>query len=261
MMSSSSGGHRRQVLLLSRQLLKQRSNSLLFNHHNPIIPNIPIPIPIPSNIPIPIQTNTPGSIFLLQQHSNLLPNFQTIKPTAAAAAYSSIFLSNQNPRFFSTADADDKPQTETESDFKHQEIQGPTVERDLSPLANETREVLHTMMKNIYSLSKALALLALLHLALGASTAYLTQPSPITQLSIQSFAAFAFPFTLAFMLRHCLKPMHFFNKMEQLGRLQILTLTLQIAKNLNLMFIRVRGVSIMCSLGMSFAFIYAFLSK
>ncbi|GAV72755.1 hypothetical protein CFOL_v3_16243 [Cephalotus follicularis] len=182
--------------------------------------------------------------------------------------------SNQNPRFFSTAD----PSTESENPqnpeppkpsehpsqnptFKHQEIEGPTVERDLSALANETRSVLEGMMKNALSLSRAVALLGLVQLGLGAWISYVTKSSPITEVSIQSFVAFGFPFTLAFMLRQSLKPMHFFKKMEELGRLQILTLTLQVAKNLNILFVRVRGVSIMCIVGMSAALLFSLLSK
>jgi hypothetical protein len=183
-----------------------------------------------------------------------------------------LLVSIQKPRFFSTSDPSpesesEKPQKNPSGDpsetpeFKHQEIEGPTVERDLSPLANETRQVLDTMMKNIYGLSRAVALLGLVQLGLGAWIAYVTKASAISEVSIQSFVAFGFPFTLAFMLRQSLKPMYFFKKMEELGRLQILTLTLQIAKNLNVLFVRARGVSVMCFVGMSFGLLYALLSK
>ncbi|XP_073274384.1 uncharacterized protein [Primulina huaijiensis] len=134
-------------------------------------------------------------------------------------------------------------------EFKHQEITGPTVDRDLSALANETREVLEMKMKTMYSLSKALVGLGLVHLALGAWTAYITRDSPIPEVLIQSFLAFGMPFSLAFMLRRALKPMYFFKKMEEQGRLQILTLTLQISKNLNIYFVRFRGVSYLCVAG------------
>ncbi|XP_040994209.1 uncharacterized protein LOC121240740, partial [Juglans microcarpa x Juglans regia] len=145
-------------------------------------------------------------------------------------------------------------------DFKHQEIEGPTVERDLSALANETREVLEGMMKTIYGLSKAVALLGLVQLGLGAWISYITK-SPIAEISMQSALAFGFPFSLAFMLRQSLKPMYFFKKMEEQGRLQILTLTLQIAKNLNILFVRLRGVSYMCVAGLSIGFLVTLLSR
>jgi hypothetical protein len=83
----------------------------------------------------------------------------------------------------------------------------------------------------------------------------------MTEVSIQSFVAFGFPFTLAFMLRQSLKPMYFFKKMEELGRLQILTLTLQVAKNLNIFFVRVRGVSFLCIAGMSVGLLITLLSR
>ncbi|KAL8149597.1 hypothetical protein AgCh_006557 [Apium graveolens] len=147
------------------------------------------------------------------------------------------------------------------SGFKHQEITGPTVERDVSALANETREVLETMMKTIYSLSKVLAGLGFFNLGLGAWISYITRESAIAEVSIQSFLGFGLPFSLAFMLRRSLKPMNFFRKMEDQGRLQILTLTLQIAKNLNVFFVRVRGASYMCVAGASIGLVFAALYR
>ncbi|KAE9445994.1 hypothetical protein C3L33_22102, partial [Rhododendron williamsianum] len=107
------------------------------------------------------------------------------------------------------------------------------------------------MMKTISSLSKALAVLGLVQLGLGAWISYVTKSSPFTEVSVQGFLAFGFPFSVAFLLRQSLKHMYFFKKMEELGRLQILTLTLQIAKNLNVLFVRVRGVSYLCIAGAS----------
>ncbi|KAL2251234.1 UNVERIFIED_CONTAM: hypothetical protein Sindi_2245700 [Sesamum indicum] len=177
-----------------------------------------------------------------------------------------------NARYLSTSDPNQSSSTNEiprnpaeypsqNQEFKHQEITGPTVERDLSALANETREVLETMMKTVYSLSKVLAGLGLVHLGLGAWMSYNTQNSPIPEASIQSLLAFGLPFSLAFMLRRALKPMYFFKKMEEQGRLQILTLTLQVAKNLNTLFVRVRGVSYLCIAGASVGLIFIALSK
>ncbi|KAL3580167.1 hypothetical protein D5086_018002 [Populus alba] len=108
---------------------------------------------------------------------------------------------------------------------------------------------------------RAVAVLGLVQLGLGALISYVTKATPMTEVSIQSFVAFGFPFTLAFMLRQSLKPMHFFKKMEELGRLQILTLTLQVAKNLNIFFVRVRGVSFLCIAGMSVGLLITLLSR
>lgn len=168
-------------------------------------------------------------------------------------------LDKSNFRYYSTSDEPKSPSPDPE--FKHQEIVGPTVERDLSALANETREVLAGLMKTIYGMSKAVALLGLVQLGYGAWISYITRSAPIMEVSIQSFIAFGFPFTLAFMLRRSLKPMQFFRKMEEQGRLQILTLTLQIAKNLNLFFVRVRGVSYLCIAGLSLGFLFTVLSR
>nr|XP_009777996.1 PREDICTED: uncharacterized protein LOC104227443 [Nicotiana sylvestris] len=160
------------------------------------------------------------------------------------------FNSCSNLRYFSTSD-DGKHRNSSEyprqnPEFKHQEIEGPTVERDLSPLANETREELEKMLKRMYSLSKAFAALGLVQLGLGAWLTYMTQSSPVYEISIQSFLAFGLPFALAFMLRLTVKPMYFFRKMEEQGRQQILTLTLQVAKQFNVMFLRFQGVSYSC---------------
>ncbi|KAJ8748713.1 hypothetical protein K2173_011261 [Erythroxylum novogranatense] len=177
-----------------------------------------------------------------------------------------IMFSNPRPRYISTSDPA-KPQEPNQypsknPDFKHQEIEGPTVERDISALGNETREVLERMMKNMYSLSRVLALMGLVQLGVGAWISYtITKSTPVTEISIQSFVAFGFPFTLAFMLRQSLKPMHFFKKMEDQSRLQILTLALQVAKNLNVLFVRVRGVSVMCIAGASCGLLYALLTR
>lgn len=178
-------------------------------------------------------------------------------------------LTSQRPRYFSSSDSpsdSEKSQNQSEypskiPNFKHQEIEGPTVERDLSALANETREVLERMMKNIYALSKAVAFLGLIQLGVGAWISYITKATPIPEVSIQSFIAFGFPFTLAFMLRQSVKPMYFFKKMEEQGRLQILTLALQVAKNLNVFFVRLRSVSFWCIAGVSVGVLFNLLSK
>ncbi|CAK9310257.1 unnamed protein product [Citrullus colocynthis] len=179
-------------------------------------------------------------------------------------------LKLRNPSFFFISDFDQKSRFSSTSekeneqkpaDFKHQDIQGPTVERDLSALANETREVVEEMMKNVYRLSKAMAVLGLVQLGIGAWISYVTRGSPITEVSIQSFVAFGFPFSLAFILRQSLKPMMFFKKMEEQGRLQILTLSLQIGKNLNALFVRVRTVSFLCVTGLSVGVLFALLSR
>ncbi|XP_042381199.1 uncharacterized protein LOC121974280 [Zingiber officinale] len=134
-------------------------------------------------------------------------------------------------------------------ELRHQEIVGPTVERDESALANETREVLDGLARNIYRLSSAVAVLGVAHLGLGAWIVYSVRPP--NEVLVQAFAAFGFPFSVAFLMRRAVKPIVFFRKMEELGRLQILTLALQVSKNLNLLFLRARVVSFCCIIGIS----------
>ncbi|KAL1547464.1 hypothetical protein AAHA92_23941 [Salvia divinorum] len=167
------------------------------------------------------------------------------------------FLSNQSP----PSPTNETPNEKQSGEFKHQEISGPTVDRDVSALANETRQVLETMMRSVYSLSKVLAGLGLVHLGLGAWMSYSMRESPVLEVSIQSLLAFGLPFSVALMLRRSLKPMYFFKKMEEQGRLQILTLTLQVVKGLNTFFVRVRGVTYLCIAGASVSLIYSVVSR
>uniref|UniRef100_A0A7N0TBU4 Uncharacterized protein n=1 Tax=Kalanchoe fedtschenkoi TaxID=63787 RepID=A0A7N0TBU4_KALFE len=161
-------------------------------------------------------------------------------------------LSSSSPQPEPKTPESSNPYPSQNPEFKHQEIEGPTVERDLSPLANETRQVMEGLMKTMYSSSKALALLGLAQLGLGACLLYAVPSSlPVWQVSLQSAIAFGFPFSVAFVLRQGVKPMLFFKKMEEIGRLQILTLTLQIGKSLNVFFVRMRGVTYLCIAGIS----------
>lgn len=178
----------------------------------------------------------------------------------------SFLLPPSSPYSTTSPSHSDKPPHPTEypsqnPNFKHQEIEGPTVERDPSALANETRQVLDDLIKTLYSSSKAIAALGLLQLALGAWVSYLTRSAPIFEASLLGCVAFGFPFSLAFLLRQSVKPIYFFFKMEQLGRLQILTLSLQVAKSLNLFFVRARGVSYFCVAALSLGVLFTLLSK
>ncbi|GAB2216647.1 hypothetical protein Droror1_Dr00024423 [Drosera rotundifolia] len=145
--------------------------------------------------------------------------------------------------------------------FKHQEIEGPTVERDLSALANETREVLDRLMRTLYDLSRVLGVLGLVQLGYGAWVSYVTKDLKLFEVTVMSVAAFGFPFSVAFLIRRSVKDMRFFEKMEGIGRLQLMTSTMQIAKNLNVMFVRIRGVCFLCVGGLSCGLLFAILSR
>ncbi|KAL5212984.1 hypothetical protein ABZP36_023831 [Zizania latifolia] len=136
--------------------------------------------------------------------------------------------------------------------MRHQEIEGPTVERDTSPLADETRRELDSLCGAVQRLSASLALLGGAHLAAGAWIAYGAAPVGVeSAAAVQGVVAFAFPFTAALVLRRAIKPIAFFQKMEANGRLQVLTLCLQATKNVNLILLRTRVVAISCALGVS----------
>lgn len=196
---------------------------------------------------------------LVKRYTNLSPKSLTHSPLQNPAVLGKAkFLSTSNPNQSSSSNEAPVDSPSQNQEFQHQEITGPTVERDLSALANETRQILETMMKNVYSLSKVLAGLGLVHLGLGAWISY-SMDNPAA--SVQSLLAFGLPFSFAFMLRRALKPMYFFKKMEEQGRLQILTLTLQVAKNLNTFFMRVRGVSYLCIVGASVGIVFVALYR
>ncbi|KAK9050349.1 hypothetical protein SSX86_030681, partial [Deinandra increscens subsp. villosa] len=205
---------------LASKILTPSSYSALFSFHTTsphLNPNHPHrPFNLTSSNHTSIRSNS---------GFNFIPSFtiQSLNPNLY-----------QTPKFFSTSAPQSDPEqtqkpnenpNQTLEDFKHQEITGPTVERDVSALANETRQVLDEMSKTVYIVSKSLALLGLFQLGLGAWISYVTRSTPIPEVSVQSCLAFGLPFSVAFMLRRSLKPIGFFRKMEEQGRLQILTLT------------------------------------
>ncbi|KAF8643084.1 hypothetical protein HU200_066956 [Digitaria exilis] len=209
-----------------------------------------------------------------------------LSPTAAAAVHlPRTFPHGRDPfvllhpgRRFLSASANPSPNSSTASasepnpgapttptspdEMRHQEIEGPTVERDTSPLADETRGELDALRRNVLRLSGSLALLGGAHLAAGAWIAYGAPPLGVeSAAAVQGVAAFAFPFTVALVLRRAIKPIAFFQKMEANARLQVLTLCLQATKNVNLMLLRTRVMAIACALGVSVASVAAILMR
>lgn len=71
-----------------------------------------------------------------------------------------------------------------------------------------------------------------------------------------SSVAFGFPFCMAIMMRQSVKAMRFFDKMENIGRLQILTSTMQISKQVQLFFGRVRVVAYASISGLVVSLVY-----
>lgn len=209
-----------------------------------------------------------------------------LSPTAAAAArLPKAFPHGRDPfvllhpgrRFSASANPDPSPNSSAPSEpgvgapasaatspdeMRHQEIEGPTVERDTSPLADETRRELDALRRTVQRLSGSLALLGGAHLAAGSWIAYGAPPLGVeTAATVQGVAAFAFPFAVALVLRRAIKPIAFFQKMEANARLQVLTLCLQTTKNVNLMLLRTRIMSISCALGVSVASVAAIMMR
>ncbi|KAG2305778.1 hypothetical protein Bca4012_085345 [Brassica carinata] len=233
---------RRLASKFIKPLSSSSSRNASLHHHHPHSPS-----PIRNHL---IHRSEIHELGLLRSFSSFITNPDTMKLTLSTRYFSSPSGEevNQNPE-------------EDEPKMKHQEIEGPTVERDVSALGNETRQVFEGMMKNMHSLSGAMGLLGLTQLIVGGAVLYVTRSNPMMHaMTIQSCVAFGFPFAVALMLRRSLKPMFFFKKMEEAGRLQILTLTLQVAKSLDVLFVRARVVSVLCVVGLSCGNVYLLLS-
>ncbi|XP_074304055.1 uncharacterized protein LOC141638543 [Silene latifolia] len=145
-------------------------------------------------------------------------------------------------------------------EIKHQEIEGPTVERDMSEVAKESRLVTESMMKSMYDVSKSVAGLAVFQLAVGG---YLCSGSGLGNdvLSMGvSAVAFGFPISMALMMRQSLKGMQFFDRMEKAGRLQLLTSSMQISKQIRLFFLRLRVVAYTSLGGLFLSLVYSLLA-
>ncbi|WVZ73939.1 hypothetical protein U9M48_022189 [Paspalum notatum var. saurae] len=164
------------------------------------------------------------------------------------------FSASSNPSPNPSSSTPSEPNPASPDEMRHQEIEGPTVERDTSPLADETRREFDALRRTVQRLSGSLALLGGAHLAAGAWIAYGAPPVGVdSAAAVQGVAAFAFPFAVALVLRRAIIPIAFFQKMEANARLQVLTLCLQATKNVNLMLLRTRVMAIACALGVSVA--------
>ncbi|CAM0944510.1 unnamed protein product [Alopecurus aequalis] len=198
--------------------------------------------------------------------ARLLPG--TSFPNPHAHARNPLLLLHPHRRFStapqsnSEAATDAAPAPPSLESMKHQEIEGPTVERDMSPLADEARAELDALRRATQRLSTSLAILGGTHLAAGAWIFSGAAPLGVeSAAAVQGVAAFAFPFTAALVLRRVIKPVAFFQRMEANGRLQVLTLCLQASKHVNLMLLRTRVVAISCALGVSVGSVAAILMR
>ncbi|KAL2650480.1 hypothetical protein R1flu_018608 [Riccia fluitans] len=120
-------------------------------------------------------------------------------------------------------------------DFQHEEIVGPTVERDLSALAEEVRSSLTVLRYYMASFRTGFVLLGSVHLVLAIWGAFISK-TDIWLLRDLPLALMSF--TFVYLLRNAESAMDFFSKMEGRSRLRILTLSLQVLKGLSHFFQR-----------------------
>lgn len=139
------------------------------------------------------------------------------------------------------------PQRKSLEDFQHEEIVGPTVERDMSAVANELRQSLEDLRGSMKKFSAVIFAVGSLHLSWGAAM-FLALESPfshavLTQVCMSGLVFFG----LAYHLKQALKPMAFFTKLEERSRLRIITLSLQVTKSMAAFFQRGYGIGLVLS--------------
>lgn len=141
----------------------------------------------------------------------------------------------------------------TLDDFQHEEIVGPTVERDSSRVADELRESLAVLQRRIVSFQKSLVVLGCVQ---GAGAVWCSVSwhafNPTWQLPPAALLSFA----LAFVLRQALQPIAFFGKLEERSRLRIITLSLMIAKGFASFFSRARILVVISATGLLCVLLY-----
>ncbi|KAI5056331.1 hypothetical protein GOP47_0028149 [Adiantum capillus-veneris] len=134
--------------------------------------------------------------------------------------------------------------TKTLEDFQHEEIVGPTVERDMSPVADELRQAHVEMREAIRKFSKGILWVGAIHLVWGGMM-FRAMDSPFSHaLMTQVCASALVLFSLAYYSKQALKHIEFFTRLEERSRLQILTLSLQATKTLSSFFQRSYGVGL-----------------
>lgn len=136
-------------------------------------------------------------------------------------------------------------------DFQHEEIVGPTVERDMSPVADELRKAYLEMREAIQKFTKALLAVGAVHLMWGGMM-FRVMDSPLshallTQVSVSAFIMFG----LAYYSKQTLKPIEFLMKLEERSRLRIITLSLQVTKTIGSFFQRGYGVGLVLLFGLT----------
>ncbi|KAK4743870.1 hypothetical protein SAY87_010182 [Trapa incisa] len=141
----------------------------------------------------------------------------------------------------------------TSSEILRDVRQPNSVQRDLSPVADETRAAMEATMKMMFDLSNGLAFLGLSQLGFGAWAYYYyaipaacwwSSASPL--IAAMGCTSVGLPISLSCMLRRRLRAMFFLKRMEEEGRLDILAMNLRAARNMDRLFVELRPVSCIC---------------
>ncbi|KAG6545242.1 hypothetical protein Mapa_013355 [Marchantia paleacea] len=122
-------------------------------------------------------------------------------------------------------------------DFQHEEIVGPTVERDLSDTADQVRDSLNALRDHMASFSTGFVILGTVQLVAALWSAFIkTDPSTIGLWRDMPFTLLSY--TFAYLLWNTRSANDFFSKIEGSSRIRILTLSLQVIKGISQFFYR-----------------------
>ncbi|BBM98599.1 hypothetical protein MPTK1_1g14710 [Marchantia polymorpha subsp. ruderalis] len=122
-------------------------------------------------------------------------------------------------------------------DFQHEEIVGPTVERDLSDTADQVRDSLNSLRDHMASFSTGFLILGTVQLVAALWSAFIkTDPSSIGLWRDMPYILLSF--TFAYLLWNARSANDFFTKIEGRSRIRILTLSLQVIKGISQFFYR-----------------------
>jgi hypothetical protein len=150
-----------------------------------------------------------------------------------------------------TDEGQEKEKFKTFEDFQHEEIVGPTVERDTSPVADELRKTHLEIREVINKFSKSILAVGVVHLIWGGMMFRVIDSSfshaLLTQVCLSSFVFFG----LSYYSRQTLKPLEFFTKLEERSRLRMITLSLQVTKTFSAFFQRSYGINLALSLALT----------
>lgn len=172
------------------------------------------------------------------------PSFQLHGMTKASLGHTYSTASKKDADASAETESVSSSSPKTLEDFQHEEIVGPTVERDMSPVADELRKAHLEMREAIQKFTKAVLGVGVVHLMWGGMM-FRAMDSPFSHaLMTQVCASALLLFGLAYYSKQTLKPIEFFTRLEERSRLQILTLSLQVTKTLSSFFQRGYGVGL-----------------